>query len=161
MTCGIAGAGKTTLANSILKQHPQFTKISIDAIICSAHGIYGIDYPASESLYDEYQNEADAIYLQTFHNLLAENKDIVLERSFYLKEDREEFRAIAEQYGARVVLVFLRARDKEVLWNRIGRRRLIEKTADSAFDISRETFEMYWGGFEDPEGEGEIIVEVT
>ncbi|UPX17303.1 uncharacterized protein EKO05_0007669 [Ascochyta rabiei] len=161
MTCGIAGAGKTTLANSIVKQHPQFTNISIDYIIFSAHGIYGIDYPASESLYDRYQDEADTIYLQTFYKLLAENKDIVLERSFYSKQDREDFRLIAKQHGARVVLVFLRAKDKEVLWNRIGTRRLNEKTADSAFDISRETFEMYWDGFEDPEGEGEIIIEVT
>ncbi|KAF9692975.1 hypothetical protein EKO04_009026 [Ascochyta lentis] len=161
MTCGIAGAGKTTLANSILKQYPQFTKISIDPIIFSAHGIYGIDYPASEPLYDQYQDEADAVYLQNFLELLDEGKDIVLERSFYAKQDRNEFRSIAEKHGARVVLVFLRAKEKEVLWNRIYRRSLNKKTADSAFDISRETFEMYWNGFDNPEDEGEIVIEVN
>ena len=88
---------------------------------------------------------------------------MVLERSFYAKEDRDEFRGIAEESGARVVLVFLRAegeRGKELLWERIRRRSDGVKTADSALDIDRETFEGYWKGFENPVGEGEIVVEV-
>jgi predicted kinase len=96
--------------------------------------------------------------------LLARKEDVVLERSFYAKEDRDEFRGIAEQGGARVVLVFLRAKGeqgKEVLWERICRRSEGVKTADSALFIDRETFEGYWKGFEDPNGEGEIVVEVV
>lgn len=112
-------------------------------------------------MYDQYQLEADEVYLETFRKLLAEEKDVVLERSFYAKEDRDEFRKEAEKGGARVVLVFLHARDKEVLWERIGRRSKGLKTADSAFDISRETFEMYCNGFEDPDCEGEIVIEVV
>lgn len=63
-----------------------------------------------------------------------------------------------------MVLVFLRAggeRGKEVLWERIRRRSEGVKTPDSALDIDRETFEGYWKGFEDPVGEGEIVVEVV
>lgn len=144
-----------------MRELPQFTKISIDAILCSAHGIYGLDYPASEPLYAQYQDEADVVYLQTFHKLMAEGKDVILERSFYEKQDREDFRSMAEKYGARVVLVFLKAKDKEVPWERVCRRSMATKTADSALDISRETFDMYWDGFENPEGEGEFVIEVT
>lgn len=130
----------------------------MDAIIFAAHGVYGIDYPASATLYDEYNKEADVIYEQAFRKLLTEGKDVALERSFYAKEDRDEFRKIAEEGGARVVLVFLHAKDKEVLWDRICKRSAMAKTADSAFDISRETFDAYWSGFENPDGEDEIII---
>jgi predicted ABC-type ATPase len=113
-----AGAGKTTLVKSVRKDYPQFTRISIDDIIYKAHGIYGVDYPASPTLYGQHMDEADRVYLDTFRRLLAERKDIAFERSCYAKEDRDEWRKIAEDAGARVVLVFLRADDKEVLWRR-------------------------------------------
>ncbi|KAJ4985039.1 hypothetical protein SVAN01_09482 [Stagonosporopsis vannaccii] len=160
MTCGLAGAGKTTLVKSVLKLYPQFTRISIDNIIFQKHGIYGIDYPASADHYDRYMEEADATYLETFRKLLAEGQDIAFERSCYAKEDREEWRKIAEEGGARVVLVFLRAKSKEALWKRICKRSKTTKTADNALDISRETFDMYWDGFEDPDGEDEIVIDV-
>jgi predicted kinase len=178
MTCGLAGrlslyaagrlhrltrvgAGKTTLVKSVLRNHPHFTRISIDDIIYKAHGIYGVDYPASPSMYDQYMNEADEIYLDTFRRLLTEGKDVAFERACYAKDDRDEWRKIAEDGGARVVLVLLQAKDKEILWTRIRTRSTAKKTADSALDISRETFEMYWNGFENPDGEGEIIIDVV
>ncbi|KAF3010047.1 hypothetical protein E8E13_011518 [Curvularia kusanoi] len=99
MTCGLAGAGKTTLVRSIISRYPEFQRISIDAIIASTHGLYGIDYPASSSIYDQYSSEADAIYLDTFRKLLAEGKDIAFERSCYAKEDRDEWRKVAEEGG--------------------------------------------------------------
>lgn len=154
------GAGKTTLVKAVIERHPQFTRLSIDDLIYKAQGIYGIDYPASASLYTQYMDRAGEIYMQTFQRLLAEGKDIAFERSCYAKEDRDEWRKIAENCGARVVLVFLRCKDKEVIWARICRRGAAEKTPDSALDISRETFEKYWDGFENPESEGEIIIDV-
>jgi hypothetical protein len=132
-----AGAGKTTLVKAVLKHFPQFTRISIDDLIYKAHGIYGIDYPASSSLYDQYMEKADEVYLDTFRKLLAEGKDVAFERSCYLKEDRE------------------------VLWRRICSRSAAGQTADSALDINRATFEMYWDGFENPESESEIVIEVV
>lgn len=101
--------------------------------------------------------------MTTFRDLLAERKNVILERSFYAKEDRDEYRKIAEDAGASVLLVFLKAegeQGKEVLWKRICKRSEGVKTADSALDISRETFDEYWNGFEDPVGEGEVVVRV-
>lgn len=155
-----AGAGKTTLVKSVSKEYPQFTRISIDDIIYKAHGIYGTDYPASLSLYDQYMDEADEVYLDTFRELLTEGRDIAFERSCYAREDRGNWRKIAEDAGARVVLVFLRANDREVVWGRICARSAAGKTADSALDIDRATFEKYWDGFENPEGEDEIVIDV-
>ncbi|KAG9204342.1 hypothetical protein G6514_001416 [Epicoccum nigrum] len=154
-------AGKTTLVQAVLNRFPHFTRISIDDIIFRAHGLYGTDYPASPSLYAQYNDEADQIYLSTFRALLAGGKDIAFERSCYAREDRVEWRRIAEEGGARVVLVYLRAREKEVLWERICRRAEGVKTADNALEIGRGTFEGYWEGFEGPEGEGEVLVDVV
>lgn len=112
-------------------------------------------------MYEQYLSEADEIYLSTFQTLLAEGKDIICEKSFYAKEDRDEYRSLAEKGGARVILVFFSVKDKEVVWGRIRKRSEGAKTANSAFDISRETFERYCDGFESPDGEDEIVIEVT
>ena len=65
-----------------------------------------------------------------------------------------------EESGARWVLVYLKALDKETLWQRVCRRAEGEKDANSAYIISRDLFERYWDGFEGPEGEGELVFEV-
>lgn len=122
--------------------------------------MYSIEYPAGYEIYEQYSTEADVIYLDTFQNLLKEGKDIILERSFYAKQDREEFRKMVEDAGARLILVYMKAMNKEVPWQRICRRAEKEKDANSALVISRELFESYWDGFEGPEGEGEVVFEV-
>jgi hypothetical protein len=58
------------------------------------------------------------------------------------------------------VLVYFKVGDKEALWQRIQDRSAQAKTANSAFHISRDTFEMYWSGFEEPRGEGEVVFQV-
>jgi predicted kinase len=83
-----------------------------------------------------------------------------LDRSFWNRADREEFRAMVEKAGARWVLVAFRP-DKDVLWRRIRERRQEEVNADSSLDISEELFERYVKGFEMPGGEGEIIIDVV
>lgn len=158
MTCGMAGAGKSTLAKTIPLLHPSFKRISGDEIIEKHHGIYGVDYPTS--LYEQYSEEQDAIFATEFDKLLDSGDDIILEKAFFARAYRDEFRDKAEKRGARVVLVFLKANDKEVLWRRICRRSEGTKTADNAFDITRETFETWWDGFEDPVDEHPIIIEV-
>lgn len=127
-------------------------------------GIYGIDYEASDTLYEQYQDEADEVYVATFRAFLADKHDIILERSFYAKEDRDVYRKMVEDAGARLVLVFLKAegeKGKDLLWKRICKRSEGVKTAASAYDISRGTFERYWDGFEDPVGEGEIVISIV
>lgn len=133
----------------------------MDEIVHEQHGLYGINYPASIDLYESYLAEADDQYMSRFHDLLLEKQNIIAERSFYAREDRNTFREMARGAGANVVLVFLEVTDKELLWQRICTRSQDPKTADSAFDIGRETFEMYWNGFEDPvDEEGALVVNV-
>lgn len=97
------------------------------------------------------------------------DKDIVLDLSFWNKEYRDEYKALVEAGHGRWVLVHLDT-DKDTLWGRIQSRRAKRdatavggsgRDGDSAYDISEEMFEMYWGGFEPPQGEGEIVVQTA
>lgn len=59
------------------------------------------------------------------------------------------------------MLVYLKCADVEVLWKRIQGRERERLDADSAFRMTKEILEGYTGGFEGPEGEGEIVVDVV
>ncbi|KAK3703167.1 hypothetical protein LTR37_014644 [Vermiconidia calcicola] len=156
MTCGVAGAGKSTLANTVTQKFPTFQRVSIDGILASRHGLVGVNYLRSD--YDKNQDEAGTIFLAIVEQVLDEgNKDLVLDRSFYAKEDGEFFKSCVEQHGGRWVLVYLNA-PKEVLWHRICARREAEINADSALEISRDLLDNYCDGFEIPNGEGELAI---
>ncbi|KAK0721060.1 AAA domain-containing protein, partial [Lasiosphaeris hirsuta] len=161
MTCGIAGSGKSTFSKAIVaQQHPTYERLSVDAMIHAKHGIYGVDYP--ENMYSEYLEEASDQYERRLIELLdSGEKNIAFDRSLYSKADRDYFKALIERKGARWILVFFRPSSKEVIWDRIQRRRETEINADSALVITRDIFDGYWEGFENPEGEGEVVVDVT
>lgn len=117
-----------------------------------------MDYPASLDIYEQYSTEANVIYDERLRALLSHGKqNIILDRSFYSKEDRDEFKKRIERAGARWVLVFLDVK-REELWKRIQNRRAAEINADSALEITDDLFAMYWDGFDWPSGEGEIRV---
>jgi predicted kinase len=160
MTSGIAGSGKSTLSKAIVARHPSFARLSIDSIVHAKHGLYGTDYPPEKLA--EYQAEADAECKWTLMDLLDRGeRDIVLDRALYSREDRDYFKKLVEEKGGRWILVFFRPASKEVIWNRIQRRREAGVNADSAVEITPEILDDYWEGFENPEGEGEVIVDVT
>ncbi|KAM3522033.1 hypothetical protein NHJ13051_005915 [Beauveria bassiana] len=169
MTCGIAGAGKSTLAKTVTARLSNFVRFSADQIVHDKHGLYGIDYARDK--YAGYLEDAQTQIKTALAALIKSGgaRDAVLDLSFYSKEYRDEYKAIVEDVGGRWVLVFLDA-EKELLWRRIQGRRAARdsipvesgaRDGDSAYDIERETFEMYWKGFEPPMGEGEIRVQVV
>ncbi|KAK8148958.1 hypothetical protein G3M48_008646 [Beauveria asiatica] len=174
MTCAIAGAGKSTLAKTVTARLPNFVRFSADQIVRDEHGLYGIDFARDK--YAGYLDEAQAQIKTSLAALIKSGgggggRDAVVDLSFYSKAYRDEYKAIVEEAGGRWVLVFLdAAADKELLWRRIQGRRAARdsipvesgaRDGDSAYDVERETFDMYWKGFERPMGEGEIRVLVS
>ena len=141
----------------MIQNLPTFQRLSIDGIIASRHGMYGVDYPKSE--YGKFQDEADGAFREAVEQILEVGKeDFVLDRSFCAKEDRALFKGLIEQRRARWVLVYLKV-PKEVLWQRICDRREAGVNADSALEISKELLNVFFEGFEVPHGEGEVVVE--
>lgn len=159
-TCGLAGTGKSTLAKAVIKELPSFTRLSIDEIIFERHGLYGVDYAADPELHERYSIEADDIYLATFRRLLKEKRNVVADRAFYAREDRDDYQNMVREEDGVWIMVYFKATDKEALWRRICERSAKTRDANSALDITRATFDTYWAGFEVPHDEGEIVVEV-
>lgn len=158
-SCVVEGSGKSTLSKTILLTHPNFEHLSIDAIIYEYHGLYGRDYSPSD--YSRYQEEAAEVFHRRLIELLREGKrNVILDRSFYSKADREEFRKVIEEHGGRSVLVYLHAKRKETLWKRIVNRRAKEINADSALDITQDILDRYWDGFEAPAGEEDLLIDL-
>lgn len=140
----------------MVKEIPTFQRISFDGILAARHGLYGIDYPESD--HEKVSEEADAEFFETAKQMLSSGKnDIVLDRAFYAKEDRDAYKQLVESSGARWVLVFLKA-PKELLWQRIQTRRAAGVNADCALEISKELLDIFYDGFEVPVGEGEVVV---
>lgn len=159
MTCGIAGSGKSTLSKAIVAKYPNYVRLSGDNILAEKHGIYGVDYEPEK--YAELLNEAaDECEARLTKLLIEGEKDVVLDRSLYSKEDREEFKKLIERHGARWVLVYFHPKSKEFIWNRIQKRRQEGINADSAYEITKEVLDQYWDGFEVPRNEGEIVIEI-
>ncbi|KAF2667366.1 P-loop containing nucleoside triphosphate hydrolase protein [Microthyrium microscopicum] len=157
MMCGVSGAGKSTLSSAIVDAFPSFTRLSIDAIVADHHGIYNVDYPPAQ--YELYLEEARQMFSESTLELLGKNKDVVLDRSFYAKKHRDEYKAIIEQSGGRVILVYLKG-DRDVLWRRICERRAKGIDADSAREISSGLLDQFMKDFEVPKGEGEVVINV-
>lgn len=155
----IKGSGKSTLSKTVARRLPNFQRITFDGIIESRHGIYGVDYDKSE--HDKFADEADALFYESVHKLLSEGtRDVIMDRAFYAKEDRDLYRQLVDKHGGRVVLVYLSA-PKTVLWGRIQARREASLNADTMLEISESLLDIFYDGFEVPHGEGEIVVDTT
>ncbi|KAI0196445.1 ATP/GTP-binding protein [Astrocystis sublimbata] len=156
MTCGIAGAGKSTLSQAVVASHPNFDRLSIDAILAEKHGLFDVDY--APDMYMTYLEEAADECQERLTRLLAErDRDVVFDRAFWNKEDRDQAKKHIEKLGARWVLAYLKAPDKVTHWRRICARGQEQITSDCAYQITPEILDMYWEGFEEPIGEGEIV----
>lgn len=158
MLCGMCGSGKSTLAGQIRTSNPSFELLSIDRIIHQNHGLFDVDYPKDK--YEEHSREARAEFRARLSKLLDAGRDVVLDRSFFAKEDRDAFRKVVQDSGSRAVFVYLKPMSKELIWQRVCERKLKPKTAESAFDVTSEMFEQWWNGFEVPLGEGEVVIDV-
>ena len=174
------GSGKSTLALNLQSQE-NYERLSIDALIHQHHGVYERDYPAS--LVPSLQDEAESLLKSQLISLLnAAKHDIVLDLSLYSKEDRDLYRNIVEREGRGahgVALVVFRVKgtveeQERVLWRRIeGRGREWVRMRDDVGEdgkrgkgregmlVERELLRGYLRGFEWPDGEGEIVVDVV
>lgn len=82
----------------------------------------------------------------------------MLDLSCAFREDRDEYRRVIEEGGARAVLVYLQC-DKETLWRRIQARERGTRDADSSFKMTMERLDMYLRDFEPPVDEGQIVID--
>lgn len=151
MMCGVCGSGKTTFAKK--KEKEGFIRISIDEEMWKLYGARGIDYPNDN--YEELSSIVESKLQNNIVNYIKEDKNLVIDFSFWNKSTRKYYKNFLEELGAYIQLIYLKV-DKETLKKRIESRNK-NHDANSQF-IDEKTFEMYYNGFEDPKDEGEVVI---
>lgn len=150
MMCGVCGSGKTTYA----KQKEGYIRLSIDEEMWNLYGQKGIDYP--EMRYDELSEKVELMLCQTMIRLIKDGKNIIIDFSFWNRDERKYYKNIIEKAGGSVELVYMKA-SKELLRKRLQKRNL-SLHANSPFVITDEILEHHYNEFQKPKDEGEIVL---
>ena len=132
-------------------------RLSIDEEIWSRFGRFGIDYPAGE--YPSLGETAQRVLRERLLELLDQDRDVVLDFSFWRRADRERYKRLIEGAGGRWRLIYLRA-DPSLLRRRLEAR-AARFDANAAFPMTDAVLDAYLAGFEAPDGEGEEVINAT
>lgn len=151
MMCGVCGSGKTTYAKQ--KEKEGYVRLSVDEEMWRIYGRKGVDFP--DERYEELSEKIESMLRERLLRLIKEEKNIVIDFSFWSKESRSFYRSIIEAAGSTVQLVYMKA-SKEILQKRLAKRNL-ELNANAPFEVTDEILEHHFQGFQEPCGEGEIV----
>ena len=152
MMCGVCGSGKTTYAKQ--KEKNGYVRLSIDEELWKTYGRKGIDYP--DSRYEELSEKVEAMLCEKLIRFMKDGKNVVIDFSFWSKENRDFYREIIAKAGGTAELVYMKA-SKETLQKRLKKRNQ-HLNANAPFIITDEILEHHYNGFEEPHREGEIIL---
>lgn len=144
--CGLTGAGKTTFARKLAAER-EALRFSIDEWMAA---LFAADTPEPVS-FDwaiERVGRCEDMIWQTALAALAARRDVVLDLGFDMREQRDRFRALAEEAGHGVALHHVTAPREERLAR--VRRRNEGDSETMAFAVTDEMFDFMEGRFEPP-----------
>lgn len=144
LICGMAGAGKTTLAKQIEKSHPAL-RLSPDEWIEKI-----IEDASDKSELDRLRTPVESLQWTIAQRALSLGVSVILENGFWSKEERMGFQAEAKALGARVELHYLNV-PRDELWRRIEKRN--SDLPEGSFLVTRQELELWFGSFEPPGSE--------
>ncbi|MFG3384208.1 AAA family ATPase [Streptomyces sp. NPDC047999] len=150
---GLTGSGKTTYAQRVLESRGA-VRLSVDEVVFERHGRYGVDYP--ENTYFEKEAPVVAELHERLAELVAEGRDVVWDHGLWPRKDREAMKTLVKSAGGRWRLLYFPVARDELL------RRLAERNARqdaNALVVTPEALDDFFARFEEPQGEGEEIVE--
>lgn len=153
MMCGVCGSGKTTYAKQ--KESEGYIRLSIDEEMWKIYGRKGIDFPNDE--YEDLSTKVELKLREKLINHIKEGKNVVIDFSFWSRESRDHYKNIIEKEGGTTTLIYMKA-SKETLRKRLEKRNLT-LNANSPFEITDEILEHHYSGFQEPIGEGEIVLQ--
>ncbi|WP_430782444.1 prolyl aminopeptidase [Actinoplanes sp. G11-F43] len=149
---GLTGSGKTTYATRVLEPAGA-VRLSVDERVFARHGRYGVDYP--EHTYGERAAPVVAEVRAEMVTLLTAGRDVIVDHGLWLRADRDHWRALAEEAGAEVRLLYFPVPRNELL------RRLAARNREShanALTVTPEALDAFQRRFDPPSGEGEQII---
>lgn len=144
LICGMAGAGKTTLAKQ-LERSQSALRLSPDEWIEKI-----IRDPSDKTEVDRLRDPVEALHWITAQRLLSLGVSVILENGFWSREERITYRAQAKALGARVELHYLDV-SKDELWRRLAQRNA--KSPEGSFPVTQYELELWLSWFEPPDSE--------
>ncbi|MFF2122289.1 AAA family ATPase [Kitasatospora sp. NPDC058184] len=153
LMCGLPGAGKTTYAMGLVRRG--YARLSIDEVVWERLGRCdaGLVLPRAE--FDRLKDGIRREQLVELVELMRAGRDVVVDYTFRSRTARDNYKALVESHGCRWELVHLKA-DRATLERRLALRN--ERAgANSAF-VTAELFDHYFDSFEEPRGEGELVL---
>jgi predicted kinase len=134
--CGLPGAGKSTLAKQL--------EVSLPALRLSPdEWMESVARAAPDD--PEARDAVEAAQWRVASRALELGVHVILENGFWTRRDRDAYRALGQECGAKVVLHYLDVPREELL------RRLALRYADAppdGFRITEEMFDLYASWFE-------------
>ncbi|GAA1640992.1 AAA family ATPase [Actinoplanes couchii] len=149
---GLTGSGKTTYATRVLEP-AGVVRLSVDERVFARHGRYGVDYP--EHTYFEREAPVVAEVRAETVALLSAGRDVVVDYGLWRRSERDDWRALAEQAGAEVRLLYFPVGRDELLRRLTARNR---ETHANALPVTAEALDAFHARFDVPVGEGEQVV---
>ncbi|MFB8040489.1 ATP-binding protein [Streptomyces hydrogenans] len=150
---GLTGSGKTTYAQRVLEPRGA-VRLSVDEVVFARYGRYGVGYP--ENTYFEKEAPVVAELHERLAELVAEGRDVVWDHGLWPHKDREVMKTLVEAAGGRWRLLYFPVARDELL------RRLAERNVRgdaNSLVVTPEALDDFFARFEEPQGEGEEIVE--
>lgn len=114
----------------------------------------GIDYP--EEQYEELSGHVERALRERLLSLIKQGKDVVIDFSFWNRENRNIYKELIQNAGAETELIYMKA-EKETLQKRLHKRNQV-LNANSPFVITDEILEHHYNVFQEPCGEGENVI---
>lgn len=136
------------------KEQEGYIRLSIDEEMWKLYGRKGIDYP--EEQYEKLSEQVEAALQKKLLSLIQQGKDVVIDFSFWSKENRNVYKELIQKAGAETELVYMKA-SKELLQKRLYKRNQV-LNANSPFVITDELLEHHYHAFQEPCGEGEKVI---
>lgn len=109
-----------------------------------------------EEQYEKLSEQVEAALQKKLLSLIQQGKDIVIDFSFWSKENRNFYKELIQKAGAETELVYMKA-SKELLQKRLYKRNQV-LNANSPFVITDEILEHHYHAFQEPCGEGEKVI---
>ena len=136
------------------KEKEGYVRLSIDEEMWKTYGRKGIDYPNEQ--YEKLSEIVEMALQKELLSLIQQGKYVVLDFSFWNKENREYYKRLIEKAGGTPELVYMKA-SKGTLQKRLYKRNQ-SLNANSPFIITNEILEHHYNDFQEPCGEGEKVI---
>ncbi|MGI5201352.1 AAA family ATPase [Spirillospora sp. CA-108201] len=149
---GLTGSGKTTFARHL--EERGVVRLSVDEEVFRRHGRYGVDF--HESRWFELADPVAEEVYRRLGELVKAGRGVVLDHGLWRRGDRDAAKKLVEAAGGRWRLIYLKVGRDELM----RRLQLRNQRADAnALLVTEPALEDFIARFDEPDGEGEEVVD--